>query len=46
MGRFAEPAEIAELVAYLAGERAGYLTAQEIEIHGGLGLSTLSLGGR
>jgi hypothetical protein len=43
MGRFAEPAD---LVAYLAGERAGYLTAREIEIHGGLGLSSLSLGGR
>jgi NAD(P)-dependent dehydrogenase (short-subunit alcohol dehydrogenase family) len=45
MGRFAEPAEIAGLVGYLAGESAGYLTAQEIEMHGGLGLSTMTLGG-
>jgi NAD(P)-dependent dehydrogenase (short-subunit alcohol dehydrogenase family) len=45
MGRFAEPAEIAGLVGYLAGESAGYLTAQEIEMHGGLGLNTMSLGG-
>jgi NAD(P)-dependent dehydrogenase (short-subunit alcohol dehydrogenase family) len=45
MGRFAEPAEIAGLVGYLAGEGAGYLTAQEIEVHGGLGLNMMSLGG-
>jgi acetoacetyl-CoA reductase len=45
MGRFAEPAEIAGLVGYLAGDSAGYLTAQEIEMHGGLGLSTMTLGG-
>jgi NAD(P)-dependent dehydrogenase (short-subunit alcohol dehydrogenase family) len=45
MGRFAEPAEIAGLVGYLAGESAGYLTAQEIEMHGGLGLNMMSLGG-
>jgi acetoacetyl-CoA reductase len=45
MGRFAEPAEIAGLVGYLVGESAGYLTAQEIEMHGGLGLNTMSLGG-
>ncbi|MDT7626598.1 MAG: hypothetical protein QOF99_7499 [Pseudonocardiales bacterium] len=45
MGRFAEPAEIAGLVGYLAGESAGYLTAQEIEMYGGLGLNTMSLGG-
>ncbi|MCI2422953.1 SDR family oxidoreductase [Saccharopolyspora sp. K220] len=44
MGRFAEPAEIAELVAYLASEHTGYLTAQEIEIHGGLGMTTKSFG--
>jgi NAD(P)-dependent dehydrogenase (short-subunit alcohol dehydrogenase family) len=43
-GRFADPAEIADLVGYLASDRAGYLTAQEIEIDGGLGLSSLTLG--
>jgi NAD(P)-dependent dehydrogenase (short-subunit alcohol dehydrogenase family) len=44
MGRMAEPAEIAALVAFLAGEEAGYITAQEISIDGGLGLNPLSLG--
>jgi len=43
-GRFAEPGEIAGLAAFLTGEGAGYVTAQEIEIDGGLGLSQLSLG--
>jgi hypothetical protein len=32
------------LVAYLASDRAAYLTAQEIEISGGLGLNTFTLG--
>jgi hypothetical protein len=31
-------------VAYLAREEAGYVTAQEIAIDGGLGLSPVSLG--
>jgi NAD(P)-dependent dehydrogenase (short-subunit alcohol dehydrogenase family) len=44
MGRMAEPAEVAALVAFLAGEEAGYITAQEIAIDGGLGLNPLSLG--
>lgn len=45
MGRMAEPGEIAALVAFLAGEDAGYITAQEISVDGGLGLNPLSLGG-
>jgi NAD(P)-dependent dehydrogenase (short-subunit alcohol dehydrogenase family) len=44
MGRMAEPAEIAALVAFLASDDAAYITAQEISIDGGLGLSPLSLG--
>ena len=44
MGRMAAPAEVAALVAFLAGEDAGYITAQEISIDGGLGLNQMSLG--
>jgi NAD(P)-dependent dehydrogenase (short-subunit alcohol dehydrogenase family) len=44
MGRMATPEEVAGLVAFLAGDEAGYITAQEISIDGGLGLNPLSLG--
>jgi NAD(P)-dependent dehydrogenase (short-subunit alcohol dehydrogenase family) len=44
MGRMAKPAEVAALIAFLVGEDAGYITAQDISIDGGLGLSPLSLG--
>jgi NAD(P)-dependent dehydrogenase (short-subunit alcohol dehydrogenase family) len=44
MGRMAEPDEVAALIAFLASEQAGYITAQDISIDGGLGLSPLSLG--
>jgi NAD(P)-dependent dehydrogenase (short-subunit alcohol dehydrogenase family) len=44
MGRMAAPAEVAALIAFLVGEDAGYITAQDISIDGGLGLSPLSLG--
>jgi NAD(P)-dependent dehydrogenase (short-subunit alcohol dehydrogenase family) len=44
MGRLATPEEVAALVAFLAGEAAGYITAQEISIDGGLGLNPVSLG--
>jgi len=44
MGRMAEPEEVAALIAFLASEQAGYITAQDISIDGGLGLSPMSLG--
>ena len=41
--RMGEPAEVAALVAYLASERAGYVTGQAIGIDGGLQLNTRSI---
>ena len=34
--RFGEPEEVAELVAFLAGDRAGYISGQVIGIDGGM----------
>ena len=45
MGRFCEPAEVADLIAFLGGDGSGYITGQEVVIDGGLGLNTLTLGG-
>ena len=36
VGRFGEPAEIAEVVAFLAGEGAAYVTGQTITVDGGM----------
>jgi 3-oxoacyl-[acyl-carrier protein] reductase len=36
IGRFGEPEEVAEVVAFLAGEAAGYLTGQTIAVDGGM----------
>jgi 3-oxoacyl-[acyl-carrier protein] reductase len=36
VGRFGEPEEIAEVVAFLAGERAAYVTGQTIAVDGGM----------
>jgi 3-oxoacyl-[acyl-carrier protein] reductase len=35
--RYGQPSELAELVAFLAGEKASYITAQVISIDGGVG---------
>jgi acetoacetyl-CoA reductase len=42
-GRFGRPDEVADLVAFLARDDAGYITAQEIGIDGGLELNTFSI---
>jgi 3-oxoacyl-[acyl-carrier protein] reductase len=34
--RFGQPEDVAELVAFLASDRAGYITGQAITIDGGL----------
>jgi 3-oxoacyl-[acyl-carrier protein] reductase len=36
MGRFGTPEEVAEAVAFLAGEKASYVTGTVINVNGGL----------
>jgi 3-oxoacyl-[acyl-carrier protein] reductase len=36
MGRYGEPKDVGELVAFLAGEAAGYITGQSILVDGGM----------
>jgi len=35
LGRLAEPAEIAALIAFLASDEAAYITGANVDIHGG-----------
>ncbi|MDM3905911.1 SDR family oxidoreductase [Mycobacterium intracellulare] len=42
--RFRRPEEVADLVAFLASDSAGYITAQDISIDGGMGLNTFFVG--
>ena len=38
LGRFCSPAEIADVVAFIASEKAGYITGAIIPVDGGLGM--------
>ena len=42
-GRYGRPDEVTDLVTFLVRDDAGYITAQEIGIDGGLELNTLSI---
>lgn len=35
LGRFANPAEIAALIAFLVSDEADYITGTNVDIHGG-----------
>ena len=36
LGRIAEPAEIANMVVFLASDRAGYITGATMDVNGGM----------
>ena len=37
-GRFAQPQEVAQVVRFLAGESAGYISGALVPVDGGLGM--------
>ena len=39
LGRLAEPAEVAELIAFLAGDRNTYSTGASFDVNGGTAMS-------
>ena len=36
LGRYGDPREIAEVVAFLASDRAGFITGEIVDVNGGL----------
>jgi 3-oxoacyl-[acyl-carrier protein] reductase len=38
LGRFGKPEDIANMAAYLASEKAGYITGQVISVDGGMAI--------
>lgn len=38
LGRFGQPEDIANAVAFLASDKAGYITGQIIEVSGGMSM--------
>ena len=38
LGRFGRPEEVAEIVAFLASDRASYISGAIVQVHGGLWL--------
>jgi NAD(P)-dependent dehydrogenase (short-subunit alcohol dehydrogenase family) len=40
LGRFGKPEEVADLVAFLASDRSAYITGVDIDVAGGMGIST------
>jgi NAD(P)-dependent dehydrogenase (short-subunit alcohol dehydrogenase family) len=44
MRRFASPAEVAAVIAFLCGDAASYITGAWLPVDGGIGLSNLTLG--
>ena len=46
LNRLADPVEVAQLIAYLVSDSAGYITGGSFVIDGGLSLGQINLGSR